>query len=215
MGRGNGWTIFIIFSLNKFNLIFTIFASKIQNIPFLESSLFCKLILFAKILNDQIIKWSVWSAPCRLCVFPFVSQRSWKLWGDSSQDRACPHRAWGAWPPGGGLSHLFMFFLSWTQRQAGLSERLLSQGCGENISHLTVMSCSLTRKVRPGLKTSYRQKKKNVLPIRYFMLPAKQALMTDSTFRVGSNPSFPQEFEVSHLFIISMSLCVSSYLRHT
>ena len=40
------------------------------------------------------------------------------------------------------------------------------------------------------------------------MLPAKQALMTDSTFRGGSSPSFPQEFEVSHLFIISMSLCV-------
>ena len=102
------------------------------------------------------------------------------------------------------------FIQSWTQRQAGLSERLLSQGRGENIPHPTVVSCSLTRKVRPGLKMSYTQKKKKkkVLPIRYFMLPAKQALMTDSTFRVGSNPSFPQEFEVSRLFIISMSLCV-------
>ena len=47
MGGGNGWTIFIIFSLNTFNLIFTIFAYKnieysiFEILPFLQIDSIC------------------------------------------------------------------------------------------------------------------------------------------------------------------------------
>lgn len=170
----------------------------------MKSSLFCKLFLFAKILNDQIIKWSVLISTLQtvhspLCLLGGV-ENSGRFFSGKSLSTLCMVSDLQA-----GVSATSSHSLSWTQRQAGLSPASTLRGVVRIFPSPQWCPCSLTRKVRPGLKTSYRQKK--VLPIRYFMLPAKQALMTDSAFRVGSSPSFPQEFEVSHLFIISISLC--------